>query len=95
MSPAAAQSLATVERNGGLVSLEACGPNIVHVTIALDKKEVDQGSGYGIIARPDTAGWTRRGDAARDVFTSSALQVTLDAQPWPKSPTQMERHFVP
>ena len=94
-SPAAAQSLATVERNGGLVSVEAYGPNIVHVTIALDRKEIDQGSGYGISAKPDPAGWNHRGDASGDVFTSAALRVTVDAQPWPKPPTQMERYFVP
>ncbi|NIJ18834.1 alpha-D-xyloside xylohydrolase [Sphingomonas naasensis] len=94
-SPAAAQALATVDRNGSLVSIEAYGPNIVHVTIALDRKELDAGPGYGIIGKADPAGWTHRSDASGDVFASSALRVTVDAKAWPKPPTQMERYFVP
>jgi alpha-D-xyloside xylohydrolase len=77
------------------VSVEAYGPNIVHVTIALDKGEIDRGPGYGISAKPDPAGWTHRSDASGDVFTSSALRVTVDTKPWPKAPTQMERYFAP
>ena len=56
-SPAAAQSLATVDRNGSMVSIEAYGPNIVHVPIALAKKEIAPGPGYGIRATAPPAGW--------------------------------------
>lgn len=94
-SPAAAQSLATVDRNGSMVSIEAYGPNIVHVTIALDKRELDQGPGHGISAKANPSGWTHRSDTSGDVFTSSALRVTVDAKPWPKPPSQMERYFAP
>jgi len=94
-SPAMADPLATLDRNGGLVSIEPYAPNIVHVTIALDRKELDRGAGYGISAKPDGSGWTRRSDAAGDSFVSTALSVTVDAQPWPKPPSQMERYFAP
>jgi len=94
-SPAAAQSLATLDRNGGLVSVEAYAPNIVHVTVALDRRELDRGAGPGISAKPDPKGWTHRADASGDSFVSTALAVTVNAQPWPKAPTQMERYFAP
>lgn len=94
-SPAAAQSLATLDRNGALISVEAFAPNIVHVTIALDRGELDRGAGPGVRAKPDPRGWTHRSDASGDVFVSDALSVTVNAQPWPKAPTQMERYFAP
>ena len=94
-SPAAAQSLGTVDRNGGIVAVEPYAPNIVHVTIALDPKEVAAGAGYGISAKPDAEGWTHRTDAEGDTYSSPALSVTVAAQPWPKQPTQMERYFAP
>ncbi|MGK6319548.1 TIM-barrel domain-containing protein [Sphingomonas sp. DT-204] len=94
-SPAAAQSLGTVDRHGSIVAVEPYAPNIVHVTIALDPKEVAAGAGYGIRAKPDMGGWTHRADAEGDTYSSSALSVTVAAQPWPKPPTQMQRYFAP
>ena len=93
--PAAAEPLATVDRNGAIVSIEAYGPNIVHVTIAMDKAPADAAPGYGISGKADPAGWRRRTDQSGDVFNSPALSVTVAAQPWPKAPTQMERYFAP
>ncbi|MBO9713866.1 TIM-barrel domain-containing protein [Sphingomonas sp.] len=93
--PAAAQSLGTVERNGSRVAVEAYGPNIVHVTIALDPAEIDAGPGYGISAKADPAGWSHRADASGDVYASAALSLTVKAQPWPAAPSQMERYFAP
>lgn len=84
----------TVKRNGSLVSVEPYAPNIVHVTIALDPTEIDKGAGPGISGKPDRNGWTHRADAKGDHFVSSALSVTVNAQPWPKAPSQMERYFV-
>jgi alpha-D-xyloside xylohydrolase len=92
---AAAAPIATVERNGGIVSIEAYAPNIVHVTIALDKDQANAAPGYGIVGKGDAAGWQHRTDAGGDVFASAALTVTVAAQPWPKAPTQMERYFAP
>lgn len=91
----AAAPLATVERNGSIVAVEAYAPNIIHVTIALDKDRADAAPGYGIVAKGDAAGWRHRTDASGDVFASSALSVTVNAQPWPKAPSQMERYFAP
>ncbi|MEO6216997.1 MAG: glycoside hydrolase family 31 protein [Sphingomonas sp.] len=93
--PVAANAADTVERHGSLVSIEPYAPNIVHVTISLDPKEIDKGAGYGVSAKPDSAGWTRRSDASGDSFVSSSLNVKVAAQPWPNAPSQMERYFAP
>ncbi|MBX3563183.1 MAG: glycoside hydrolase family 31 protein [Sphingomonas sp.] len=94
ISSAAAQP-STLDRHGGLVSIETYAPNIVHVTIALDRAELERGPGPGFIAKPDARGWAHRTDASGDVFTSSALAVTIDAKPFPKAPSMMERYFLP
>jgi alpha-D-xyloside xylohydrolase len=93
--PVAAQSLGSVDRHGSLVAIEPYGPNIVHVTIALDRKETAGPAGYGISAKPDTSGWAHRVDGTGDVYSSSGLSVTVDAKQWPKPPSQMERYFAP
>ncbi|HEX4738586.1 MAG TPA: TIM-barrel domain-containing protein [Allosphingosinicella sp.] len=94
-APAAAQPLATVDRHGSLVAVEAYAPNIVHVTLALDPALADAPPGYGIDAAPDAAGWTHRTDASGDVFASPSLSLIVAAEPWPKPPSQMERYFAP
>ncbi|MBN8807830.1 MAG: glycoside hydrolase family 31 protein [Sphingomonas sp.] len=90
-----AARFATVDRNGALVAIEPYGPNIVRVTIALDRSEVERAAGYGISGTPDQTGWEHRGDASGDVFASSALTVSVAAQPKPKPPSQMDRYFAP
>jgi alpha-D-xyloside xylohydrolase len=94
-SPACAERLATVDRNGATVSVEAFGPNIVHVTIALERALADAPAGYGFSGKPESVGWSHRVDATGDVFASPRLTVTVAAQPWPRAPTQMERYFAP
>ncbi|MGI4732425.1 MAG: TIM-barrel domain-containing protein [Janthinobacterium lividum] len=84
-----------VERNGGIVSVETYAPNIVRVTIAVDKDRASAAPGYGIVAKTDATGWQHRTDATGDVFASPALSITVAAQPWPKAPNQMERYFAP
>ncbi|WP_052075672.1 TIM-barrel domain-containing protein [Sphingomonas taxi] len=93
--PAAADPLAIVDRNGGIVSIEPYASNIVRVTIALDKALAVAPPGEGPNAKPDAAGWSHRSDASGDVFASPALTLTVAAQPWPKAPTQMQRYFAP
>ena len=93
-STALAAPLATVERNGSYVSVEPFGPNIVHVTIAIEPDLLDKQPHYGIVAKSDAAGWSHSIGSDGDRFQSSALTVTIDPQPWPKAPSQMERYFV-
>ncbi|WP_241488541.1 TIM-barrel domain-containing protein [Sphingomonas sanguinis] len=90
-----ADPLATVERNGALVSVEPYAPGIVRVTIATDRAEAEGKPGYGLIAKSDASAWTHRTDASGDIFASPGMTVTVAAQPWPKPPSQMERYFAP
>ncbi len=92
---AQAAPLGSLDRNGSHVSIEPYAPNIVRVTIAIDRDLADAPPGPGPNAKPDAAGWTHSNDASGDVFTSSALSLTVNAQPWPKAPSQMERYFAP
>ncbi len=90
-----ADPLATLDRNGSLVAIEPYAPNIVRVTISLDRTLADAPPGEGPNAKPDANGWTHRTDASGDVFASGAVSLTVNAQPWPKAPSQMERYFAP
>jgi alpha-D-xyloside xylohydrolase len=95
LSPAISAPLATVDRNGATVAIEPYAPNVVRVTIALDRALAEAAPGPGPNAKPAPNGWTHRTDASGDVFASSALKLTVKAQPWPKAPTQSERYFLP
>ncbi|WP_420139238.1 TIM-barrel domain-containing protein [Sphingomonas sp.] len=94
-SGASAAPLATIDRNGSIVSVEPYAPNIVRVTIARDHDLADAAPGYGVTAKSNASGWAHNNGVAGDVFTSGAINLTIDAQPWPKAPTQMERYFAP
>ncbi|HEX8420863.1 MAG TPA: TIM-barrel domain-containing protein, partial [Sphingomonas sp.] len=75
--------------------VEPYAPNIVRVTISLDRALADAAPGEGPNAKPDATGWSHKRDGGADVFASPALTLTVAAQPWPKAPTQMERYFAP
>jgi len=91
---ALAAPLATVERNGSLVSVEPYAPNVVRVTIALDHTLSDSAPGYGIVAKSDASGWNHTSSAAGDTFSSGAVSLTVKAEPWPGAPNQMARYFL-
>jgi len=91
---AMAAPLATVDRNGSLVAIEPYAPNVVRVTIALDHGLSDAKPGYGIVAKSDAAGWSHSTSASGDTFSSNAVSLTVQAQPWPSAPSQMARYFA-
>lgn len=93
---AQAAPLATLDRNGAWVSVEAYAPNIVRVTIAVDKDEALKAPGFGIQAdKVDNTALrhARAGDA--DTFTSPAMTVTVNGAPPPSVPSQMAKYFAP
>ncbi len=94
-APALAEPMALLDRHGSRVAIEPYAPNIVRVTIALDKALAQAAPGPGPIAKSDATGWTHSNEAGADIFRSAALTLTIDPQPWPKAPTQMERYFAP
>lgn len=92
---AVASPLALLDRNGSYVAIEPYAPNIVRVTISLDKDLALAAPGYGFAAEADGKGWKHEPGASGDVFTSAALSLEVPAQPRPGPPSQMERYFAP
>jgi alpha-D-xyloside xylohydrolase len=92
---ASAAPLATLDREGAWVSVEAYGPNIVHVTIAADKGEALKAAGYGILTKAsDNAPFKRTSGKDGDTFTSAGMSVHVNAAPPPHVPSQGEKYFA-
>ena len=83
---ASAQQL-TLSRGSVTVLVEPYAPNIVRVGLSLLKQDALDAPGYGIIATPQTAGWSAENSANGDVLRSSRLVVTVAPQPAPHPPT--------
>jgi len=54
---AMAQQELRIERAGETIVLEPYAPNILRVTLSMEHKAAVSGPGYGVIAKPDAAGW--------------------------------------
>ena len=81
-----------LERDGRVISLVSYAPNILRVTISLDKAAAKAAPGYGIVATPSTPGWTHEHDAeGGDVFQSPQMVVRIAPgdQPEDKLPKPM------
>jgi alpha-D-xyloside xylohydrolase len=94
-SSALAAPLATVDRNGSYVAVEPFAPNVVHVTIALEPDLIAKTPNYGITASSNSAGWSHGSGADGDRFSSGAMTLTVDPQPWPSAPNLSARYFLP
>ena len=69
-----------LDRGKASVVVEAYAPNIVRVTMSLDKARAMAGPGYGVIAKPDAAGWTAETNEHGDVLKSSRMVVDVQGQ---------------
>ncbi len=95
-SAAHAGPISTLDRNGAWVTVEAYGPNVVHVTIAADKAEALKPGGYGILTgNADNSAFKQTSDANGDAFASNALSLHINAAPPPHVPSQGEKYFAP
>ena len=95
-SAQATTPIATLDRNGAWVTVEAWAPNVIHVTIAADKREVLKPAGYGILAdRIDNTAFRHASGADGDTFTSPALTLHVNPAPPPHVPSQGEKYFAP
>ncbi|GLQ90552.1 glycoside hydrolase family 31 protein [Dyella flagellata] len=93
---ARATPIATLDRNGAWVSVEAYGPNVIHVTIAADKAEALKAPGYGILAgHADDSAFHHSAGQGEDSFTSSALTLHVDAAPPPPADGPIQHYFIP
>ncbi len=65
--------------------LEPYAPNIVRVTLSLQHDAALAKPGYGLIASPDTNGWSASQTERQDVYQSPQMVVTVD-RPRPPGP---------
>ena len=66
-----------LDRNGSTIVLQAFAPNIIRVTLSLDKDGALAAPGYGFVATSASAGWTHQQDEQADVYRSSRLIVKV------------------
>lgn len=66
-----------LDRNGSTVVLEPYAPNIIRVTLSLNKDAAKAAPGYGFVATPAADGWTHQQSEQGDVYRSSRLVVTV------------------
>ena len=92
----AAGPIATLDRNGAWVTIEAYGPNVIHVTIAAVKAEVLKPAGFGILTdHAEHSAFRHSAAADGDTFFSSSLSLHVNAAPPPHVPSQGEKYFAP
>ena len=81
-----AAPLVTLDRSGAWVSVQAYGPNIVHVSIAADKAEALKAPGYGIIAEhADASAFKHTAGADGDTFACRAPARSTSRRNWRRS----------
>ena len=74
---ARAQKQIILQRDHATVTLESYAPNIVRITMSLDKPAVLAPPGYGISAQAKDAGWKYSHNAAMDTYASARLKVEM------------------
>jgi alpha-D-xyloside xylohydrolase len=74
---AAIAQQAVFTRGNATVVLEGFAPNIVHITLSLDKDAALKPAGVGISATPISVGWTQANANDGDTFRSDSLVVHI------------------
>ena len=68
-----------IDRDGGTIVLEPYAPNIIRVTLSLNRNSALAAPGFGFVATPAADGWTHQQSDQGDVYRSSRLIVTVAA----------------
>jgi alpha-D-xyloside xylohydrolase len=66
-----------LERSGRVIALEPYAPNILRVTMSVDKGSATSAPGYGIVGTPSAKGWVHESNAEGDVFRSARMVVHI------------------
>ncbi len=69
-----------LDRRGETIVLEPYAPNIIRVTLSLQKKPALAAPGFGLIASPDAAGWSESQTENADEYKSARMIVTVDRE---------------
>jgi alpha-D-xyloside xylohydrolase len=85
----AQQPEVVLNRDGSTIAIEAYAPNIVRISLSLLKDAALAAPGFGFVAAPAGAGWTRQQSDQGDIYRSSRLVVTV-AKNFPGHPLPTE-----
>ncbi len=66
-----------LDRDGSTIVLEPYAPDIIRMTLSLNKDGALAAPGYGFIAKPAANGWTHQQNEQGDVYRSSRMVVTV------------------
>ena len=69
-----------LNRTGETIVLEPYAPNILRVTLSLQREPALSTPGYGVVAGPDGAGWNASQTAQADVYRSPRMVVSVDRE---------------
>jgi alpha-D-xyloside xylohydrolase len=88
-----AENQIILTRDNSTIVLEPYAPNIIRVNLSLLRDKATAAPGYGFIASPAPQGWNTKHTTDADVFSSSRMMVTVEANhPW--RPSQTERDIA-
>ena len=68
-------------RGNSTIVLEPYAPNILRVTLSLERQSALAAPGYGVIAAPTASGWSASQTAKADVYSSNRIVATVDRPP--------------
>jgi alpha-D-xyloside xylohydrolase len=71
-------------RGAATVVVEGYAPNIVRVSLSLQRERAIAAPGYGIIASSDPSGWTAKSDPSGDTLQSQRMIVHVSAPSAPR-----------
>lgn len=97
-APQSAGSQLELDRKGETIVLEPFAPNIVRITLSLQRDNALAKPGYGFIGSPNATGWQASQTEEQDVYQSSRMVVTVDRprpsnRARPKSQSDIGEYF--
>jgi alpha-D-xyloside xylohydrolase len=85
--PALPQQPLIINRSGETISLEPYAPNIIRVTLSLQKDQATAPPGYGFVGTPLDKDWSSQQNNGDDIYHSSRMIVTVEGNhPGPPAP---------
>jgi len=75
-----------LDRKGETIVLEPYAANILRVTMSLQREPAIAKPGYGFVAEPAAAGWTKSETAHDDIYRSSRILATVERENTPGPP---------
>src|SRR5438067_4870514 len=78
-SASAQQHTLVLTSDNSTVALEPYAPNIIRVTLSLQKDQAAAAPGFGFVAHAAAAGWNSAHSDVGEVYQSSRMVVTVEA----------------